>query len=216
MSCIIRRSFPQVYELEHPKNGTYWLVSARRKKFGLNERKTFSTKARALEHAVEIEHNFLKFGAQTDVPKEKVVMADRFQDLTEQLAHFGKGRLAEDGLISSRYNLTESSGKDYLQRTEWNARDSDGTVVFTIAPILSGGSKRTVQFAEKHKKTVVHISSATEQPAEKLVDFIRSNGIRILNVAGSRGSKEPEIGEFVKRVLGEANLLACLSKAATD
>ena len=112
-----------------------------------------------------------------------------------------KGRLAEDGPISSRYNLTESSSKDYLQRTEWNARDSDGTVVFTIAATLSGGSKRTVHFAEKHKKPVVHISSATEQPAELLVDFIRSNGIRILNVAGSRGSNEPEIGEFVKQIL---------------
>ena len=71
MSCIIRRSFPQVYEMEHPQNGTYWLVFARRKKFGFNERKTFSTKARALEHAIGIEQNLLKFGAQTDVPKEK-------------------------------------------------------------------------------------------------------------------------------------------------
>jgi hypothetical protein len=118
-----------------------------------------------------------------------------------------KGRLAEDGPIASSYNLTESPSKDYLQRTEWNARDSDGTVVFTMSPILSGGSKRTVQFAEKHKKPVIHISSTTEQPAEKLVEFIRSNRIRVLNVAGSRGSKEPGVGEFVKRVLDATTIL---------
>ena len=120
-----------------------------------------------------------------------------------------KGRLAEDGPISTRFNLTESPSKNYLQRTEWNARDSDGTVVFSIAQILSGGSMKTVSFAQKHKKPVIHISRENQNPAEALIQFIRSNGIRILNVAGPRGSKEPEVGEFVKRVLG-----ACRNEAA--
>ncbi|MBV8100150.1 MAG: hypothetical protein JOZ31_13425 [Verrucomicrobia bacterium] len=30
----------------------------------------------------------------------------------------------------------------YLQRTEWNVRDSDATVLFSIQPTLSGGSKK--------------------------------------------------------------------------
>lgn len=29
-------------------------------------------------------------------------------------------------------------------------------------------------------------------------------GIKVLNVAGTRGPKEPEVGKFVKRVLEEA------------
>jgi hypothetical protein len=37
-----------------------------------------------------------------------------------------------------------------------------------------------------------------------LLDFINSNEIVVLNVAGSRGSKEPEVATFVKRVLEEA------------
>ena len=43
-----------------------------------------------------------------------------------------KGRRAEDGPISCQYALTETPSEQYIQRTEWNVRDSDGTVVFTL------------------------------------------------------------------------------------
>ena len=36
---------------------------------------------------------------------------------------------------------------DLLQRTEWNVRDS---VLFSLASELTGGSKKTVEFAKKH------------------------------------------------------------------
>jgi integrase len=85
---IVRAKFPRVYEYEHPKTGRYFLVDAR--KLGKKERKTFQSKTLALKHAADVEEQFNKFGAQADVPKEKVVMADRFQGLTVQLAHFGK------------------------------------------------------------------------------------------------------------------------------
>jgi hypothetical protein len=112
-----------------------------------------------------------------------------------------KGRLAEDGTIPSRYHLAETPGSCYDQRTDWNARDSDGTVIFSIAPNLSGGSKQTVDLAHQHGKPVIHISLATEQPAETLRQFIRANHIRVLNVAGPRASTEPGVGDFVKSVL---------------
>ena len=31
----------------------------------------------------------------------------------------------------------------YLQRTEWNVRDTGGTVIFSLSPVLTGGSKKT-------------------------------------------------------------------------
>ncbi|MGI8605082.1 MAG: YpsA SLOG family protein [Verrucomicrobiales bacterium] len=34
-----------------------------------------------------------------------------------------KGRLAEDGPIPDRYQLTETPTANYLQRNEWNVRD---------------------------------------------------------------------------------------------
>src|SRR5262245_51361441 len=40
-----------------------------------------------------------------------------------------KGRLAEDGPIPERYPLKETTLRVYPQRTEWNVRDSDGTLV---------------------------------------------------------------------------------------
>jgi hypothetical protein len=87
---IIRGTFPQVYKLKHTKGEPYFLVSARSAKWGLNERKIFPTQTLAERHAKEIEKQLLKFGSQTQIPKEKVLMADRLQELTSQLAHFGK------------------------------------------------------------------------------------------------------------------------------
>ena len=63
-----------------------------------------------------------------------------------------KGRKAEDGALDARYNLKETPSANYLQRTEWNARDSDGTVIFSLAPVLTGGSLKTQVFTTKHKK----------------------------------------------------------------
>jgi hypothetical protein len=121
-----------------------------------------------------------------------------------------KGRLAEDGPIPGRYQLTETSTKAYPQRTEANVRDSDGTVIFTLAASLTGGSLKTLTLAHKHRKPVLHLSrdGGPTSPEEELRAFIQKNQIGVLNVAGSRGSKEPEVGAWVKQVLEGALLLA--------
>ena len=61
-----------------------------------------------------------------------------------------KGRKAEDGPIDGKYQLKETPSSNYPQRTEWNVRDSDGTVVFSVKAVLTGGSKRTVDLARQH------------------------------------------------------------------
>lgn len=115
-----------------------------------------------------------------------------------------KGRLAEDGAIPARYDLREMRSKDYLRRTEQNIVDSDGTVIFSGKPTLTGGSKRTAAFAVKHRKPWLHIHAEDIEPATRLVDFIAQHGIKTLNVAGPRASGEPQIGLFVTKVLDEA------------
>ena len=40
-----------------------------------------------------------------------------------------KGRLAEDGKISDKYPLIETRFANYLQRTKWNVRNSDATLI---------------------------------------------------------------------------------------
>ena len=65
------------------------------------------------------------------------------------------GRLAEDGPIASRYQLNETPSLDPAQRTEWNVRDSDATVIFSLTPILHGGTKLTEEFAHVYGKPVL-------------------------------------------------------------
>src|SRR4051812_33137075 len=69
-----------------------------------------------------------------------------------------QGRLAEDGTIPDRYALMETPTADPAQRTEWNVRDADGTVIFTIADNLSGGSEKTARFAVQYHKPCLHLS----------------------------------------------------------
>lgn len=47
-----------------------------------------------------------------------------------------KGRKAEDGVIHSRYPLKETPSEEYNERTTWNVRDSDGTLIVSDAPPL--------------------------------------------------------------------------------
>ena len=116
-----------------------------------------------------------------------------------------RGRRAEDGPIGGQYQLIETPDTSYLERTEWNVRDSDATAIFTIAANLTGGSKRTAEFAKKLGKPWIHIhqQGTYEKLSERLAHFVNEHGVRILNVAGSRGSKEPPIHSFVKLVLEE-------------
>jgi hypothetical protein len=119
------------------------------------------------------------------------------------------GRKAEDGPIGGGYLLKETPSSNYLQRTEWNVRDSDGTAVFSISPVLTGGSKKTVDLAHKHHKPVIHIArdGGPASPAQALLRFIQNHKIKVLNVAGPRASKEAEVGAFVKEVLEELRMV---------
>lgn len=112
-----------------------------------------------------------------------------------------KGRKSLEGPIPAKYRLSETPSASYLQRTEWNVRDSDGTVVFTFAAEATGGSLKTIGFAKKHRKPCLHITKATPDPAAMLRGFVSEHQITTLNVAGSRESKEPGIHDWVMGVL---------------
>jgi hypothetical protein len=116
-----------------------------------------------------------------------------------------KGRKGEDGVIPARYQLTECPRAEYKARTEWNVRDSDGTVIFTIKKVLTGGSRRTAEFARQHGKPWLHVAKLQGHDyAPRMREFVATHGIKVLNVAGTRASKEPGVYEFVKEVLNKA------------
>jgi hypothetical protein len=114
-----------------------------------------------------------------------------------------KGRKAEDGVIPDQYALQETSSPSYVSRTECNVLDSDGTVIFSLKPLLSGGSLQAAEFATRHGKPFLHLHQGTRSPAMKLKEFLSKHGIQTLNVAGPRASSESAVGEFVITVLDE-------------
>ena len=121
-----------------------------------------------------------------------------------------RGRKAEDGTIPGRYRLSETPGVAYVQRTEWNVRDSDGTVILSLARTLTGGSSKTMALAQQHRKPWIHLArdAHAADAGDRLRRFVEEHGIRVLNVAGPRASTEPEIGAFVLAVLDRAFGLA--------
>ena len=130
--------------------------------------------------------------------------------IANSLVHFGwcpRQRRAEDGIIPAQYLLRETPSSHYSQRTEWNVRDSDATVVFSLKTRLTGGTRLTLELAERIGKPVLHLSRDEAEfalIAEQLQAFVEKQQIGTLNVAGPRASQEPEIGAFVQAVLAAA------------
>ena len=126
-----------------------------------------------------------------------------------------KGRITEDGPLPDKYNLQEMSTDSYPARTEQNVIDSDGTLIVSHGK-LTGGSAYTRKMAMKHGKTWFHADLnklPTFQAAMLIEDWIKKNGIEILNVAGSRASKDRSIYGLVTVIL---ELVFTLTTAQTD
>jgi lysyl-tRNA synthetase class I len=112
------------------------------------------------------------------------------------------GRKAEDGPISYGYPLIEIKG-GYRQRTRKNVEESEGTAIF-YKSILSGGTEQTMTFCINLKKPykLIDIDLADIPAAAGIItEFIKTNGISRLNVAGPRQSNCPEIYTYVKQVI---------------
>ncbi len=115
-----------------------------------------------------------------------------------------QGRRAEDGPIASRYLLRETPSPHYAERTRWNARDADATLVLTHGP-PAGGTATTVEAARGYGKPCHIIDLAETDEVEPVTEWLRENEVRVLNVAGPRESTVPgvyaETRAFVERLL---------------
>ena len=113
-----------------------------------------------------------------------------------------KGRKSLEGVIPLHYQLAETPSAAYLQRTEWNVRDSDATLVFTLDDKLDGGSKRTAEFAERLGKPWLHVRPGVH--LKYIARFLARHDVSVLNIAGKRASSAPGISEFVADTLNQA------------
>ena len=112
-----------------------------------------------------------------------------------------KGRKAEDGQLPQKYKLQEMPTESYPARTEQNVIDSDGTLIISRGK-LSGGSDYTRKMTLRHHKQL--LGYRLQLTNLSMLPLLSRHGLeckiyRILNVAGPRASKDPEIyGDVIK------------------
>ena len=103
-----------------------------------------------------------------------------------------KGRRAEDGPLDARYPLMETPSAEYGQRTEWNVRDADGTLVLARGE-LTGGTAQTVALAAQMGKPHLVLDLAAQPDAAAALAWADAFRVEVLNVAGPRESTRPGI-----------------------
>jgi hypothetical protein len=115
-----------------------------------------------------------------------------------------RGRRAEDGPIDGRYPLQETPWDGYPQRTEWNVRDSDGTLVLTRGE-ADRGTVLTIDLAARFKKPCLILDLNAQPDPTAARAWADQHGVRELNVAGPRESSRPgiyaEAVAFLRKVL---------------
>lgn len=139
-------------------------------------------------------------GGQTGVDRVALEIA-----LEAKLAVGGwcpRGRRAEDGTIPSCFPLRETPSACYRQRTRWNVRDSQGTLILT-AGFPTGGTALTLWTAVKLKKPylVLDPSAAPLEALERIAQWVLEHQIGVLNVAGPRYSQQPVTAHAARELL---------------
>jgi hypothetical protein len=100
------------------------------------------------------------------------------------------GRRAEDGPLDGIYRLRETPSREYPQRTEWNVRDSDGTLVLHCGR-LDRGTLLTVRLAARLDRPHLVVDLELQPAPESTLRWVLENGIQVLNVAGPRETSSP-------------------------
>ena len=151
--------------------------------------------------AVRIER--IVSGGQTGVDRAALDVA-----IAREIPHGGwcpLGRIAEDGPIPSCYQLEEHSSPKYADRTKRNVIDSDATLVLYSSK-LEGGTFKTYRYAECIAKPCLKIRLTHPGRIERVHEWLEKSNVRILNIAGPRASKEPEIYQcafdYLMRIFG--------------
>jgi hypothetical protein len=117
-----------------------------------------------------------------------------------------RGRITEKGPLPEKYRLQEMPSDRYPRGTEQNVMDSDGTLIIARGK-LTGGADYTRQMTLKHKKQLLGVDLDQIdlfKAASLVASWIKMRRIAILNVAGPRASKDPQVYSDVINILERA------------
>ncbi len=131
-------------------------------------------------------------GGQTGVDRAALDWA-----IEKGLAHAGwcpAGRIAADGVLDCRYQLTETDSSGYRQRTKRNVEDSDATLIIYRGSLV-GVSQMTQRFAEKQDKPYFSLNLDTphEDGLARCKAWLARHTPARLNFAGPSEARCPGI-----------------------
>jgi Circularly permutated YpsA SLOG family len=101
--------------------------------------------------------------------------------------------------LGREYALVECGEPGYSARTRANVLGSDGTLWF--GDWMSPGGRTTLDACRLHSKPFLIVFRGATRPSQ-VVAWLGEQGVRVLNVAGNRESRDPGIGERVEQFLG--------------
>jgi hypothetical protein len=152
---------------------------------------------------LEVMYLTIRSGGQTGVDRATLDAALDYNNATTNynvkksfLVHVTgwcpKGRLAEDGSISLRYPLVETSTSLYSERTECNIRDADATLILLLSATTSPdhGTKLTIEKANQLQKPskIIFLDDNIITNINQVLHWMNVNKVETLNVAGPRES----------------------------
>jgi hypothetical protein len=123
--------------------------------------------------------------------------------------HAPRGWRAEDGVIpvELRAGMMTTESPHYFVRTRLNVEVADGTMVISFSsPLPPGGSRDTIALARRvgkpyHHVTLLQSGRLTNFVLERARAWLAEHGVRVLNVAGPRESREPGIRAATRQAI---------------
>lgn len=119
-----------------------------------------------------------------------------------------KGGWAEDmpnppGLLNCYFQLKETESNDPAERTQFNVRDSNATLVVITesSQNTSPGTLLTRKTAEKLQRPILIIPADQSEAANKLEEWLSKLNVEIFNVAGPRESEAPGLYLLTRALL---------------
>ena len=151
-------------------------------------------------------------GGQTGVDQAALQAA-----IDSGLAHGGwcpSGRVCESGKIPDHFDLNETPKERSNKapdvprslRTEWNVRDSDGTLIIQPKHLgIDPGTAWTMDAAKIYNKPLIIVDPSKKEASDRVKEWLNQCKIETLNVAGP--SERSVLGisnvayKFVRQVL---------------